>query len=46
MYMICDNMLALDVGSMPSNNDWLSVESFVVFLKTYYEITIGFSGLL
>ncbi|KAJ9566444.1 LOW QUALITY PROTEIN: hypothetical protein OSB04_002410 [Centaurea solstitialis] len=41
-----DNALALEVGSMPSNNDWLAVESLVVFLKTFYKMTIRISGSL
>ncbi|KAJ9553189.1 hypothetical protein OSB04_017234 [Centaurea solstitialis] len=46
MYMSSDNMLALVVGSVPSNSDWLSVESLVVFLKTFYDMTIRISGSL
>ena len=46
MYMSSDNTLTLEVGSVPSNNDWLSVESLVVFLKTFYEMTIRISGSL
>ncbi|KAJ9547386.1 hypothetical protein OSB04_019929 [Centaurea solstitialis] len=46
MYQSSDNSLALEVGSVPSNNDWLAVESLVVFLKTFYEMTIRISGLL
>ncbi|KAJ9543902.1 hypothetical protein OSB04_023609 [Centaurea solstitialis] len=43
MYQSSDNSLALEVGSVPSNNDWLAAESLVVFLKTFYEMTIRIS---
>ncbi|KAJ9542181.1 hypothetical protein OSB04_028687 [Centaurea solstitialis] len=46
MYMSSDNTLALEVGSVPSNSDWLSVESLVVFLKTFYDMKIRISGSL
>ncbi|XP_024965962.1 zinc finger BED domain-containing protein RICESLEEPER 2-like [Cynara cardunculus var. scolymus] len=45
MHENSDTMLTLDLGdSVPSYLDWLSVDNLVIFLKTFYEMTIRIYG--
>lgn len=46
-YESSDNTLSLELAnSVPSRLDWLYVESLVIFLKTFFEMTIRISGSL
>ncbi|XP_024969617.1 zinc finger BED domain-containing protein RICESLEEPER 2-like [Cynara cardunculus var. scolymus] len=46
-YESSDTVFTLDLGdSVPSYLDWLSVDSLVIFFKTFYEMTIRISDSL